>query len=245
MPNVNTVVIDHITPIEWRAVLRVGHDVDINKGGLWDARSGCVNIWAAPDDKPEGWPANVEITQGGLDYPRSFVADVSMQWPEDGPVNWDDREHRYPVVADITCYDLHEAWKATLRSATAQALGRSSTYSFGAVADRMRSQVAHQRSYRCPGDVAWIKKHWATLIEAARAEVPKPLQLELGQPSGHCLRGHVAYRIARVVSSPWTNGVGDWTDYCPTCKMLTATVEATDFTALLPPGAIGRVIGVG
>ena len=62
-------------------ILAVGHAFDINKGGLFDARSGCVNFWASPEDKPTCWHS--EITKGGLNFPRDYVGAVYWEWAED------------------------------------------------------------------------------------------------------------------------------------------------------------------
>lgn len=61
-------------------ILQTGQRYDIEKGGLYDARSGCVNIWAAPEDKPGCW--DTEIEAAGLDYPRSYVGSLDWEWGE-------------------------------------------------------------------------------------------------------------------------------------------------------------------
>jgi len=66
----------------WHKMLMVGHSLDLNKGGLYDSRSGAVNVWASPEDKPDGW-GNVEILPGGLDYPRALVGTVSFERTEE------------------------------------------------------------------------------------------------------------------------------------------------------------------
>jgi hypothetical protein len=62
-------------------LLTTANEFDINKGGLFDARSGCANVWASPEDKPICW--NVEIKKGGLDYPRDYVGGLSWEWLND------------------------------------------------------------------------------------------------------------------------------------------------------------------
>ena len=73
-----------------RKVLEAGKQQDINKGGYFDARSGCVNIWCGPDDKPECW--EIEVRPGALNYPRAFCG--TLRW------DWDD-EVRIPSKAKL------------------------------------------------------------------------------------------------------------------------------------------------
>jgi len=56
-------------------------ELDINRGGLWDARSGAINLWCSPTDKPRGWE-NVKIDKCALNYPRSFVASFYVEFLE-------------------------------------------------------------------------------------------------------------------------------------------------------------------
>jgi hypothetical protein len=76
-------------------VLAVGREFDVNKAGLYDARSGCVNIWASPEDKPSGW--NTVITRGGLKHPRALVGSLGWEWTGDDAVQF---------VYDVSPYDL-------------------------------------------------------------------------------------------------------------------------------------------
>src|SRR6185312_15828366 len=79
-------------------ILRTGHDMDIDKGGLYDSRSGCVNIWCSPEDKPACWDA--PITQGDLDYAREVVGSLFFDWTDDDFMR---------VLVDATPYDLIDA----------------------------------------------------------------------------------------------------------------------------------------
>ncbi len=63
-----------------RKILAVGHEFDVNKNGLFDARSGCVNFWCSQEDKPECW--DVPILQGGLKFPRDYVGGMYWEWAE-------------------------------------------------------------------------------------------------------------------------------------------------------------------
>ncbi|KXB01492.1 hypothetical protein AKJ41_01245, partial [candidate division MSBL1 archaeon SCGC-AAA259O05] len=41
---------------------------------LYDSRSGVINIWCSPRDKPEGY--GYEIRRGALNHPRDYVATI-------------------------------------------------------------------------------------------------------------------------------------------------------------------------
>lgn len=64
-----------IPALVWERMKRKGIELDLNKGGLWDTRSGCINLWASPEDHPDDpdWH-RVEIRRRALEYPRSYVA---------------------------------------------------------------------------------------------------------------------------------------------------------------------------
>jgi len=81
-----------------RKILKVGHELDVNKNGLFDARSGCVNIWCSPEDKPSCWPK--EIMQGGLDYPRDYVAGIYWEWND---------KDQAELVVEVEPYELERS----------------------------------------------------------------------------------------------------------------------------------------
>jgi hypothetical protein len=64
-----------------RRLLATGRAFDLEQGGLYDARSGVVNVWASPDDKPACW--DVRITPGGLSHPREYVGALGWDWRDD------------------------------------------------------------------------------------------------------------------------------------------------------------------
>lgn len=78
-----------------RELLRRGHERDVNKGGLCDSRSGCVNFWCSPEDKPDCWAT--EIIQGSLAYPRAYVGGLYWNWREDDTVTF---------YVDVSPFDL-------------------------------------------------------------------------------------------------------------------------------------------
>lgn len=78
-------------------LLAVGHQFDLNKNGLYDARSGVVNVWASPEDKPTCWTP--EITQGTLNFPRDYVGGLYWDWLDD---------HSATLYLDATPYGLTE-----------------------------------------------------------------------------------------------------------------------------------------
>lgn len=77
-------------------LLRTGHAFDIEKGGYFDAHSGCVNFWCGPDDKPACW--DVPIDKGAFDEPRSFVG--ILDW------EWDDKVETCTFRLEASPYDL-------------------------------------------------------------------------------------------------------------------------------------------
>jgi len=68
----------------WVKMLRIASDLDLDKGGIYDARSGCINIWVSPEDKPEDY--NFEINRGRLKYPRNYLATIYANYVNDNKV---------------------------------------------------------------------------------------------------------------------------------------------------------------
>src|SRR5262245_32310263 len=81
-----------------RQLLAAGRGWDLNSGGLYDARSGVVNIWCSPDDKPACWDR--PISRGGLRYPREYVGGLGWEWPDD--------DHHAELYVEATPYALLE-----------------------------------------------------------------------------------------------------------------------------------------
>lgn len=69
-----------LTSYEWRHLLQTSYALDLNKGGIYDGRGGCINVWCAPEDKPQDW--RWEITKAALNYPREFVGTITPIWDE-------------------------------------------------------------------------------------------------------------------------------------------------------------------
>jgi len=68
----------------WVKMLQIAREMDLNKGGIYDARLMAINIWSAPEDKPSDY--TFEITKGCLNYPRNFLASIYGEFTEDGGV---------------------------------------------------------------------------------------------------------------------------------------------------------------
>jgi len=85
-----------INDLTIRKILDYGRTHDLQKNGLYDGRSGCINIWCSPEDKPECW---VEPTKGSLIYPRDFV----------GTLFWQAQGTLYTLKVDISPYHLLES----------------------------------------------------------------------------------------------------------------------------------------
>jgi hypothetical protein len=90
------------TQDEIRKILAVGHEFDINKGGYYDARSGCVNFWAGPEDKPTCW--DKKILQGALDYPRDYVGGLYWEYNEE--------KNQFDLYINVTPYCLLDTKKS-------------------------------------------------------------------------------------------------------------------------------------
>lgn len=71
-----------ISAATWRKMLRLGHSMDLEKGGLFDARSGCINVWVSPEDHPPSWNG-VQITRGALSHPRGYLGGIMAQLTDD------------------------------------------------------------------------------------------------------------------------------------------------------------------
>jgi hypothetical protein len=80
-----------------RQLVHTAQQHDIETGGLYDARSGCINVWCSPEDKPNCWDIAVEA--GGLDFPRSYVGSLEWEWNENA-------EDNAALYVEATPYDL-------------------------------------------------------------------------------------------------------------------------------------------
>lgn len=62
---------------EWRALLQLASEYDINRGGYCDGRIGAINFWCGPEDKPgdPNWD-KFTIQKYALKYPRAYVGVV-------------------------------------------------------------------------------------------------------------------------------------------------------------------------
>jgi hypothetical protein len=59
----------------WQKMLRIAHTLDVGKGGLYDARSGCINLWVSPEDHPPCWDG-VPMTAGAFPQPREYLGAI-------------------------------------------------------------------------------------------------------------------------------------------------------------------------
>ncbi|MFQ6027528.1 MAG: hypothetical protein ACE5Q6_08555 [Dehalococcoidia bacterium] len=66
----------------WRQMLRIAHILDVGRGGLYDARSGCINLWVSPDDHPPCWDG-VDMTAGVFREPREYLGGIMAKLTED------------------------------------------------------------------------------------------------------------------------------------------------------------------
>ena len=103
-------------------LLATGRAFDLERGGLYDARSGVVNLWCSPDDKPACW--NRSISRGGLSYPREYVGALCWEWLHD------DRAELYVEAAPYALIERRRreplpemAWQEILAWVREKALG--------------------------------------------------------------------------------------------------------------------------
>jgi hypothetical protein len=69
----------------WDRMLRLSGELDLNKGGYYDGRSGCINLWCGPEDKPESWK-DIDITKGALNFPRSYIGCIDAEFINDDTI---------------------------------------------------------------------------------------------------------------------------------------------------------------
>lgn len=61
----------------WTRMMEEAHTRDIDKGGYYDTRTGCINIWCGPDDAPLNWLLEkVPMSRGVFPEPREVVGTV-------------------------------------------------------------------------------------------------------------------------------------------------------------------------
>lgn len=70
-----------VTKIYYMTLQEVCRDLDINKGGHYDAGGMAINIWCSDEDKPSIW--DIPINRGALNYPREFVGTLRVEWLSD------------------------------------------------------------------------------------------------------------------------------------------------------------------
>ncbi len=68
----------------WHKMLQIAQELDLNKGGIYDARLAAINIWVSPEDKPEDW--TFPITKGALNFPREFIAAIYGEYVDNDNV---------------------------------------------------------------------------------------------------------------------------------------------------------------
>ena len=63
-----------LSALRWQDLRTCAEQLDLERGGHYDVRAGCINLWCSPQDKPACWGA--EVSQGALPHPRDFVASL-------------------------------------------------------------------------------------------------------------------------------------------------------------------------
>jgi len=75
-------------------MLRIARTLDVGKGGLYDARSGAVNLWVSPEDHPDSWDG-VVMSAGAFPEPREYLGAVELDFELDSDIN--------TCVLELTC----------------------------------------------------------------------------------------------------------------------------------------------
>jgi len=81
---------------EWRRLLELAQEHDIERGGHYAARMDAIGFWASPEDRPADpeW-TRVEIRKAGLSYARAYVGVVhGTPLEAEGELNLDERVSR-------------------------------------------------------------------------------------------------------------------------------------------------------
>jgi hypothetical protein len=103
-------------------LLATGRAFDLERNGLYDARSGVVNVWASPDDKPACWDR--PIRRGGLRYPREYVGALGWDWRGDDQAELYVEATPYALLEGRRRQPLPEqSWREVLAWLRGKALG--------------------------------------------------------------------------------------------------------------------------
>jgi hypothetical protein len=130
----------------WFKMLQIAHDFDLDKGGLYDARSGAINIWCSPEDKPDDYM--FEITRGALNFPRNFMASIYGQFTRSGK-----NVELYLVIHN---YGREDHAKALLND--------------GKISWREYKDMLELVERGTPSEWRWVEDKARWLIETARKE---------------------------------------------------------------------------
>jgi len=86
---------------DWREMLLLGFHHDVSKGGVYDSRTGAINVWATPNDHPASW-AGVVITLGLFPEPPWLLGGIETDWDRAVP------EGHIALALSCTPYGRHE-----------------------------------------------------------------------------------------------------------------------------------------
>ncbi|MBI4531631.1 MAG: hypothetical protein HY709_08910 [Candidatus Latescibacteria bacterium] len=141
-----------LTRYEWRKLLQTSYDLDVNKGGIYDGRGGCINVWCSPEDQPHEW--RWEITKAALNYPREFVGTITPIW--DTGV-----EHVTSFTISSFNYCLHRELER--------------------MNPRLAPATMRERCKNRPDEITWVKQKLVELFERVfpgRAMLPMTIDEE-------------------------------------------------------------------
>jgi hypothetical protein len=100
--------IDALRPRDWRQLARAAALLDLSEGAYFDMCARAITLWAGPENKPAGWPAELPIAAGTLPHARAVVGAITDAWPG-GHVAWAS-DHAYPILLTIRISEV-AAWR--------------------------------------------------------------------------------------------------------------------------------------
>lgn len=94
---------DEVSLEIWKRMLVIAKGARVEDGGMLDPRMGAINVWSAPDDRPEGqlW----KITAGGFPKPREFHSSLYARIEGD----------RVTLLLEVSNYGAQESAQKSLR----------------------------------------------------------------------------------------------------------------------------------
>lgn len=147
-----------------KPALDLAHIMDIGNNpemaALYDARSGCINVWCTPEDNPGGPWENVKMSAGAHCKPSEFVGTITWVWD-------DAANNIIALEIDSSAYHLADEMPkkfGNCSQAVAEMAGKTSIYN------------------RTP-DLEWVKQKAIELWKMANVPVTEYIPIRFKQVS--------------------------------------------------------------